>query len=66
MNKEITQPVLIGIISAVVIIIIAVGWFIFKPSSPQQVKPRTASMNHIQMLQRGGQTQQSGTGAANQ
>ncbi len=66
MKKEIAPPVMIGIICAVVIVVIGIGWYVMRPAPPERVPPRQASMTRTQFLQKGSQGQQPTGGGTNQ
>ena len=65
-KKEIAPPVMIGIICAVVIVVIGVGWFYLKPAAPERVPPRQANMTRTQLLQKANQGQQPSANGTNQ
>jgi hypothetical protein len=65
-KKEIAPPVMIGIICAVVIVVIGIGWYVLKPAAPERVPPRQANATRTQLLQRASQGQAPNSNGTNQ
>ncbi len=66
MKKEIAPPVMIGIICAVVIVLIGIGWYALRPAPPERVPPRPANMTRPQILMKASQGQQPNSNGTNQ
>ena len=53
MKREIPSPVIIAVISAMVVIVLYVGWFYLRPASPERVSPRQDHMTRMSLLRQG-------------
>jgi hypothetical protein len=65
-KQEISPPVMIAVISGIVVVIVMIGWFAFRPAGSERVAPHQADQTRTSLLkQRMGQGQMPSAAGAN-